>query len=110
MKHRFESKKKNSYSRNLFVSLSVFALVFAAFCLGLNSVSSRTEEEELKTLETAVTRGVTHCYAVEGAYPESLEYLKTNYGLLYDEEKFLVVYQPMGANMMPDVTIIRRKE
>ena len=90
--------------------MSIFALIFAAFCLGLNSVSSRTEEEELRTLEIAVTRGVTHCYAVEGSYPESLEYLKTNYGLLYDEEKFLVVYQPMGANMMPDVTIIRRKE
>ncbi len=54
-------------------------------------------------------RGITYCYAAEGSYPASLNDLKEHYGLFYDEEKYRIDYQPLGANIMPDVTIIRRK-
>ncbi len=53
-------------------------------------------------------RSITHCYAVEGTYPSSLEYLKENYGLTYDETVFFVDYQTIGSNILPDVTIIER--
>ncbi|WP_318583936.1 hypothetical protein [[Clostridium] scindens] len=57
-----------------------------------------------------MTRSITQCYAVEGNYPESLDYLKKSYGLHYDEDKFFVDYQPLGSNIMPDVTIIKKEE
>ena len=50
-----------------------------------------------------------HCYAIEGSYPESLQYLKDNYGLTYDEEKYFIDYQVLGSNILPDVTIIDRR-
>lgn len=108
MKQRFVLEKKNSYLRNLLVSLLVFAAVFLLFYLAVSSVSKRTSEEELQTLKTAITRDITHCYAVEGTYPQSLDYLKENYGLTYDEDRYFVDYQPLGMNIMPDVTIIKR--
>ena len=37
-----------------------------------------------------------------------LDYLKKNYGLHYDENRYFVDYQPLGANILPEVTIIRR--
>ncbi|MCB5577777.1 MULTISPECIES: hypothetical protein [Dorea] len=62
----------------------------------------------METLQSAVTRDITRCYAQEGTYPESLAYLKKHYGLTYDSSKYFVDYQPLGANIMPDVTIIRK--
>ena len=78
----------------IWISLAVFAAVFLVFYFAVSSVSDRTGEEELQTLKTAVTWDITHCYAVEGSYPKSLEYLKENYGLTYDEDKYFVDYQP----------------
>lgn len=108
MSARFISKKEISYGRNLVISLLLFAIIFTGCFIGFTSISSRIEEEQLKILEDAVTRDITRCYAEEGSYPESLSYLKENYGLTYDEDKYFVDYQPLGSNILPDVTIIPR--
>ena len=110
MKHRFVSEKTNSHYRNLIVSIVIFLLIFLCFWFAVSSFSTRTKAEELQTLDAALTRIITHCYAVEGNYPESLDYLKKNYGLTYDEDKFYIDYQALGANIMPDVTIIQKGE
>ncbi len=109
MRHRFETNKKNSSTRNIIISIVIFLLIFFCFWLAVSSASSKTLDEEKNTLSAAVTRSVTHCYAIEGNYPESLEYLKDNYGLTYDEDKFFIDYQPLGADIMPDITIIVKK-
>ena len=62
----------------------------------------------MQTLKNAISRNITQCYAVEGSYPQSLDYLKKNYGLHYDENRYFVDYQPLGSNILPEVTIIRR--
>ena len=49
------------------------------------------EQEEL--LRLAVNQAVVSCYAVEGRYPESLEYLEENYGIRVDREEYLVLYE-----------------
>ena len=110
MTHRFERNRKSSYLRNIIISLSFFLAVLLCFYLSVMSVSSESDKEEYQTLETALTRSITQCYAVEGNYPESLDYLKKSYGLHYDEEKFFVDYQPLGSNIIPDVTIIKKEE
>ena len=49
MRHRFVTEKSNSYLKNLLLSLGIFAAVFLAFWLAVSSVSSRTDEEEMRT-------------------------------------------------------------
>lgn len=110
MNNRFSREKTHAGSFPIFVSACLFAAVLLVFGYGVSSVSGRTEQEESRTLEEAVARGITYCYAAEGRYPTSLSYLKEHYGLFYDENKFFIDYQPMGANIMPDVTIIRKKD
>lgn len=95
--------------RNIIISIVVFLLIFLCFWLAVNSASSKTLDEEKETLSAAVSRSVTHCYAIEGSYPESLDYLKDNYGLTYNEDQFFIDYQPLGADIMPDITIIVKK-
>ena len=110
MTYRFERNRKSSYIRNIIISLSFFLAILLCFYLSVMSVSSESDKEEYQTLETALTRSITQGYAVEGNYPESLDYLKKSYGLHYDEEKFFVDYQPLGSNIIPDVTIIKKEE
>lgn len=109
MRQRFVTGNKNNYIRNIIISIFIFVAIFALFTSGISAASSRTGEEERETLEAALTRSITHCYAIEGQYPESLEYLKENYGLTYNEASFYIDYQPLGSDIMPDVTIINRK-
>lgn len=105
---RFYRGKKQHNLRNLFLSVLLFLLISVCFLQGISSVSSRTLREQKKSLEEAVQRGITQCYATEGRYPESLDYLKKEYGVQYDNELFFVDYQIAGANIMPDVTIIAK--
>lgn len=108
MKHRFETQKSGSASKNFIISIIFFFLIIAAFTVGTTLVADRTDAQEQETLEQAINRGIVHCYSIEGSYPESLLYLKEHYGLYYDEDRFFVDYQVYGSNIMPDVTIIDR--
>ena len=40
------------------------------------------------------------------AYPESLSYLEEHYGITYDKENYVVDYEIIGSNILPDVTVI----
>jgi len=73
---------------------------------GMSSVSSTTQKEEERSLKQAVIRSAVHCYAVEGSYPESLTYLEDHYGITYDHDKYLVTYEVIGSNLMPDIDVI----
>ena len=95
MSRRFIKNRQTSYLRNVLISIALFLAVFGFFSYGIVSVQKDMEKNEMETLQSAVTRDVTRCYAQEGTYPESLA-------------KYFVDYQPLGANIMPDVTIIRK--
>ncbi len=63
------------------------------------------EQEEL--LRRAVNQAVVSCYAVEGRYPESLEYLEENYGIRVDREEYLVLYEVFADNVKPRFRVRR---
>jgi ABC-type dipeptide/oligopeptide/nickel transport system permease component len=89
----------------------LFLIGFVIFFItGVTSVDNTTTEEQAKSLETAVRRSIAQCYAVEGTYPPSLDYLKEHYGLIYDTESYYIDYTAIGSNIMPDVTILPRSE
>ena len=105
---RFQQKRSPSDFRGLWLSICIFLLIFVLFYSGLGHLSEDTVRRQKETLENALNRSITYCYAVEGAYPESLAYLKSNYGITYNEDLFFVDYRLYGANIFPDVTIIER--
>lgn len=105
---RFYRGQNEHRLRNGLISILLVFTVLSLFYLGTDTVSAKTDASQQQSLEEAIYRGITHCYAVEGRYPESLDYLKSEYGISYDEEKYFVDYQILGANLRPDVTIIKR--
>lgn len=107
--NRFVYRKQPRHLSRFLLSVCVFLFIFGLFFQGILSVSDSTKKRQRESLENAITRSVTYCYTVEGAYPESLAYLKENYGLTYDEDLFFVDYRIIGSNILPDVTIIERE-
>lgn len=109
MKQRFVTTDSRTSSRNILVSIIIFIMVFCLFWFGITTMSEKNSSQEKQTLETAINRGIVHCYSIEGNYPESLQYLKDHYGLTYNEDRFFVDYQILGSNILPDVTIIDKE-
>lgn len=60
-------------------------------------------------IEKAVRRSAVQCYAIEGAYPVSLEDLEERYGLRVDQGRWMVDYRYVADNLSPDITVIQRQ-
>ena len=92
---------------------SVTAVVLSAAAVArvgvsiANSNESR-KSENLNIIESGVRRAATECYAVEGFYPEDIQYLIDNYDLHIDEDRCIVHYSPVSSNIMPDIRVIAR--
>ncbi|MFW5677204.1 MAG: hypothetical protein ACOCNL_13230 [Acetivibrio ethanolgignens] len=107
---RFQYKKQSHGTPGFLISICVFLLIMAFFIYEISTLSDSTTARQRDTLENAITHSIIYCYSVEGAYPESLDYLKENYGLTYNEDLFYVDYRILGSNIMPDVTIIKKED
>ena len=106
---RFYHGNSGSLKKPL-ISILIFAGIVAVFYFGVNALSRESAEKQMESLENAIRQGITHCYATEGHYPESLGYLQEHYGIRYDSDKYFVDYQILGENILPDVTIIEKQE
>lgn len=92
------------------VQIFIFAAVFALVWCGISSLSEDTSDRQKESLLEAVRRDMVYCYAMEGRYPESVEYMESHYGLTYDKERYFIDYEIIGSNLMPDVMIIEKRE
>jgi len=101
--------KRNNRAETIVISAVVFVLIFIVFLFAVSKASEGSIHEQRQSLSDAVDRAIIQCYVTEGKYPESFEYLKENYGIIYDEEQFRVDYVIYGSNMRPEVTIINLK-
>ena len=92
----------------------VVVLLIAVMLAGVWKLASRLGTAE-SGAETQFVRDAVHdaaltCYAVEGAFPDNLEYLYENYGLAYDRDRFMVTYDAFASNHMPEIYVIAVEE
>lgn len=73
-------------------------------------MTNATAQKEQESLKNAVVQSAVHCYSVEGAYPDSLDYLKKHYGITWDESKYKVTYEIIAKNIRPEVKVIPLQE
>ena len=105
MLHVQVQKEKRSLSGYL-LSLLLFLAVLFFFLFGVRAMESKSEEESLASLRNAIQRACVQCYAIEGRYPPSVEYLEENYGIQIDHDKYNVFYDGFASNIMPEITVI----
>ncbi len=96
---------ENGFLRGLAVMLTVFAVLFVGALALIEYMNDSSENMQLEMVENAVKDAVVTCYAVEGVYPDNLQYLVDNYGLYYDEERFVVFYDAFASNVVPEIRV-----
>ncbi len=99
-----EGKKKHWLLR-----LAGAALLAAALWLGADRWWGRDlSRQTVRSIREAVSRSAAQCYAVEGAYPSSLEYLEKNYGLVLNHDRYYIVYEAFSSNLPPTVEVLEK--
>ncbi len=105
---------KRRYRRRTWVTAVLALLLFGgvlAFALtGIRDAVGTADAEGLRIAEESIRRAVLVCYATEGVYPDSYEYLRDHYGLRVDEEKYIIHYEVFASNLMPDITVMERRD
>ena len=105
-------KLKTSWNgiKGYVASALCFGAVIGLFLNGVLSMSDRMDREGEETLRSAIARASVQCYAIEGRYPPSVEYLEENYGIKIDRKRFNVFYEGFDSNVMPEITVFSSAE
>lgn len=93
--------------RDIIIIALTLAVLILAVCL-LGRVDNRQKETETDTVREAVLNAALTCYAVEGVFPAELSYLTEHYGLLYDEERYIIYYEAFAENLPPEIRVHER--
>jgi hypothetical protein len=91
--------------KGIAVTVILIAAVAMLFIYAANGASDAADSSALEVLERAIVRAAVQCYAIEGFFPPTLEYLTENYGLIVDTRKFFVTYETFGHNVFPVINI-----
>ena len=101
-------RKTGKYRRVLPALLLALA---AALCLMLlPRLGRQIREDSRGAIRDAVLRSAMECYAVEGMYPESLDYLEQHYGLRVNHRDYIVSYEVFASNQPPDIRVLLKGE
>ena len=94
--------------RKMISLILVVALLLGVGYMAINSMISAGDAGETRMVRDAVKNAALTCFAVEGAYPADLQYLRDYYGLAYDETKYHVMYEAFASNQMPRILVTVR--
>lgn len=88
------------------LGLLILVILLAGVGASAATLDGSSREHARQIAEDAVRRAAVTCYAVEGCYPATYEYLCENYPVGVDPEKFLVYYDVFASNIMPSISVI----
>jgi hypothetical protein len=81
------------------------ALLLSGAAVLITRLTDANNGAQTQFVVDAVRNAALTCYAVEGAYPEDLSYLREYYGLAYDENRYFVSYDAFASNLLPDIYV-----
>ncbi|MCI9129595.1 MAG: hypothetical protein HFJ65_04725 [Eggerthellaceae bacterium] len=102
-------KSKRSTELGEEVLLAIFAVMAVVAIWAYSGVAGHIAlEQGAVTLRQTVLDAAMQCMAIEGAYPDSLEHLEKEYGVVVNRDDYVVSYEAFAANMLPTVQVIPR--
>ena len=101
------SKKLATLGRYLIMPALMLAAVYILL-VSAGNVNERQQAENLKQVEDSIHKAVLNCYAIEGSYPATLDYVEQYYGLQIDHDRYDVFYEVFAQNIMPEITVIEK--
>lgn len=101
-------QKKMAGRRRAALLIAGALLVLAALVWFADKAADHAGKEGLRITQESIARAAVQCYALEGRYPPSMDYLKENYGISPNHELYLIHYQFVASNLAPDITVLHR--
>ena len=102
MGHKLRHKFNTTIIILIALLIAIAAIVFAAVRIrGAAGASDSTA-----AIRNSLRNAAMHCYVIEGSYPESIEYLKENYGLAVNTDDYDVIYIAYAENLMPEIKVV----
>lgn len=89
----------------LIVTLIIIVSILWLVVDSISDYNNQFEETEASRIEALIEKYAVQCYATEGAYPPSLEYLVNHYGLVLNDEKYIYEYEPVAENLKPLIQV-----
>lgn len=105
MKRKIGGRTFSIY-KDLIIGIVILVIAIAGVGIGISVSESSRKSENLKIAENGVRRAALECYAAEGRYPDNIEYLVENYRLYIDNERYIIHYNPISSNIMPDIRVV----
>lgn len=107
MTHLYEPTERFRY-RGIALTLLTLSLLVALFIGVMGTVRARTDLQQKQQLRQAARRAAVTCFAIEGRYPPTREYLSEHYGVMLETEKYFVEYRCEGGNLFPDIRVLTK--
>lgn len=93
---------------NVVVGVVALVLVVGLVIFGVKSMEESTQQQGAASIRETVLSSAVQCCAIEGAYPQTLQYLIDNYGLTVNEDDYAITYEAFASNVMPSVVVVPR--
>lgn len=97
-----------SISKKDIGAILIFVVLIIAFIFLVNTITTRGDGRELDIVRDAVKNAALTCYAVEGMYPDDIQYLRDHYNLSFNEDKYVVYYETFASNVIPAIKVVER--
>lgn len=88
------------------ISILLSATLIIILLTGIARFSGQADQRGAETLSSSLYRACVQCYAIEGRYPPSVEYLEDNYGVQINRDCYHVFYKGFASNVMPEITVM----
>ncbi|MBP3897877.1 MAG: hypothetical protein J6D57_08660 [Mogibacterium sp.] len=98
----------HGWRRLIICIVAVLIIVLAGVFVWADRAAKASMAEQTESIKDTIYDRALQCYVIEGAYPESLDYLVENYGLAVNTEDYRILYKPYAENQPPDVRVIYR--
>ena len=98
---------KQSRTWSGIAAAAVILAVLLWFFTAVGNLSRDSGDEGRAQLESALRRSAVACYAAEGVYPPTLDYLTEHYGVQIGDQ-YIVFYEIFASNLMPDITVLEK--
>ena len=95
-------------SSRVFWSLVFVITVIVVLGISQARLSDRVTDTQGQFVADNVRRSAIVCYSIEGSFPsteEGVKYLEEHYGLVIDHKRYVVYYESLGDNIIPQIRV-----
>ena len=108
MYHETTYRELKERKRRRILAAVLALLLCAARAVAVVAAERASRQQSAVSVREAVVTAAMQCAAIEGSFPASVAYLENYYGLVVNHDRYIVYYEWLGDNVLPDVRVVPR--